>query len=304
MKTPVVLDFDDTAGPVPGALVLGLSTWQEDIRFACRWKEFRRLQALLEPRLPEGHGTVLLGSGDYHHLSHLLIQRQRSSGPFQVVVFDNHPDNMRFPFGIHCGSWVRHVAMLPQVSHVHVLGITSGDIGLSHAWENHWQPLRAGKLSYWCMDVDVGWARHAGLGHAFHSFGDPDALITAFLKNQTAAVPTYLSIDKDVLSAEVVHTNWDQGRLLEQHLLRVISAFSGRIIGSDITGEISSWQYRSWWKRQLSQLDGQADAGAEQSARWQAQQRTLNARLLRALAEASVPAANTVSPERSVSLVP
>ena len=63
-----------------------------------------------------------MGSGDFHHVSYLLIERLRRLGrQIQVVVFDNHPDNMRYPFGIHCGSWVWHVSRLPFVERVHVV---------------------------------------------------------------------------------------------------------------------------------------------------------------------------------------
>ncbi len=31
---------------------------------------------------------------------------------------------------------VNAASKLPQISHIHVLGITSSDIGLGHAWEN------------------------------------------------------------------------------------------------------------------------------------------------------------------------
>ena len=287
----VVLDFDKSVGELPGACMLDLSDWQESIRFGTGWKNFWRLKTLLSAQLPVQHGTVFTGSGDYHHISYLLIERLAQRLPagqcFQVVLFDNHPDNMRFPFGIHCGSWVKYVALLPQVSHVYVLGITSQDIGAAHAFENYWQPLRAGKLSYWCMDVDVGWSRYAGLSRAFHRFTNPDALIDAFLAEQDKAVsnrlPTYLSIDKDVISPEIVHTNWDQGRMLEKHLLRVIEALHGQIIGSDITGEVSVWQYRTWWKRLLSAMDGQANISAAQVNQWQQQQFVLNKRLLAAI---------------------
>jgi hypothetical protein len=56
----------------------------------------------------------------------------RASAPFQVVVLDNHPDNMRFRLACIAARG-RRVAMLPTVAHVHVVGITSADIGPRHA---------------------------------------------------------------------------------------------------------------------------------------------------------------------------
>ncbi len=286
---PLILDFDGSVGPIPGATTVALSDWQEDIRFGCTIRTFNRLRDYLDQRLPENHGTVLMGSGDYHHLTWPLVQRQRARGPFQLVVFDNHPDNMRFPLGIHCGSWVRKVALLPYVTHVHVVGITSGDIGAAHAWENYLRPLRAGKLSYWSMDVDVGWARKLGLAHAFRRFDDPDSLTRAMVDQlELAPQPTYLSIDKDAFSVTTARTNWDQGRIEERHGMAIIAALRGQIIASDINGEVSAYHYRTWWKRLLSGMDGQEPVPQAELDAWQAQQRALNTRLLAAIAQSSV----------------
>lgn len=288
MNAPLILDFDRSVRDLPGARVVDLSDWQEAIRFGCSLRRLRELRSVVEPRLPQHYGTVFLGSGDYHHLSWPLIERCAARGPFEVVVFDNHPDNMRFPFGVHCGSWVRKVALLPCVSHVHVLGICSGDVSARHAWENYLTPLRRGRLSYWTLGVDTRWASRFGLGGAFRAFDDADALIDRFVEERRgSSTPTYLSIDKDVLSPDVARTNWDQGRLDDGHLMRVIDALAGTIIGSDITGDISVYQYRAWWKRKLSALDEQPEIDAAQLAVWQAQQHALNLRLLERISAAS-----------------
>lgn len=288
-RDPLILDFDGSVGEIAGATTLPLGDWQEAIRFGCTLRTFARLRRHLDAVVPAEHGTVLMGSGDYHHLTWPLVERQRARGPFQLVVFDNHPDNMRFPWGIHCGSWVRKVAMLPYVNHVHVVGITSADIGAGHAWENYLQPLRAGKLSYWCMDVDVGWSARLGLEHAFRRFDDPDALTCAFVEQlRQAPQPTYLSIDKDAFSVATARTNWDQGRLEEHHAMAIIEALRGRIVASDINGEVSAYRYRTWWKRLLSGMDGQEAVPQSDLDAWQSQQRALNTRLLAAIAESSV----------------
>ncbi|MBX3688356.1 arginase family protein [Dokdonella sp.] len=285
---PLILDFDRSVGAFDGAIRIHLDAWQERIRFGCSQRKLRTCFAYIAAQLPPTHGTVMLGSGDYHHLSWPLIERVTSKQPFDVIVFDNHPDNMRFPWGIHCGSWVRRVALLPQVRKLRVLGISSGDVGAAHAWENYLMPLRRGKLEYWTVGVDVGWARRFGLGEAFQTFDSPTALLDRFAEQQrNAATPVYLSIDKDVLSAEVARTNWDQGQLLETDLVRGIDSLAGRIIGSDITGEVSQYRYTTWWKRKLSALDEQPQIDAAQLAQWQAQQHALNLRLLPRIAAAT-----------------
>jgi hypothetical protein len=282
---PVVLDIDRSAGPLPDALVLPLHDWQETLRFACSTAAMRRFGVTLDRQLPAHYGTVFMGSGDFHHLSWPLIARLRPSGSIQVVVLDNHPDNMRFPFGVHCGSWVRRVAALPFVEHVHVLGITSADIGAGHAWENYLTPLRRGRLTYWSMGVDTGWARRLGIARAFRGFDTPEALVDGFVEyRRTQHRPVYLSIDKDVFAPEVAQTNWDQGRLLLPHALALIDSLRHGLVGSDVNGEVSHYRYTTWWKRRLSALDEQPEIDPARLAGWQAQQHALNLRLLEAIA--------------------
>ncbi|MDB5896002.1 MAG: hypothetical protein JWQ88_3533 [Rhodoferax sp.] len=289
--TPVVLDVDGAVGPLAGARRLPLLDWQERLRFGCGLGTIRKLSDELDRALPPatGHGTVFMGSGDFHHLSWPLIARavrdraaRRGTEALRVLVLDNHPDNMRFPFGVHCGSWVRRVAALPEVGEVIVAGITSTDIGWRHAWENQLAPLRSGKLSYWSVGVDTGWARWLGLSSAFRNFDGVQALtdaLVAQLRSDRRA--TYLSIDKDVFAPEVVRTNWDQGRLQEAQAQALIEALHGQLVGSDVTGEVSSYRYRTAWKRWLSAQDGQdTDIEGPQLCAWQAGQHRLNESLL------------------------
>jgi hypothetical protein len=281
MSRSIVLDFDGSIGELPDRLVLPLREHEEGVRFGCSTGRLRRLGATLDASLPRDHGTVFLGSGDFHHLTWPLVARVPGNQAFQVVVLDNHPDNMRFPFGVHCGSWVRRVAAMPRVSHVHVIGITSQDIGKGHAWENYLGPLKAGKLTYWSTGVDVGWAGKLGLANAFRTFATSDAMVEAFVGTQTGAgQPVYLSIDKDAYAPDVAMTNWDQGTLSEAGGAAIIRSLRGRIIGSDITGDISRYTYKTWWKRRLSAMDEQPDIDPQRLRGWQDQQHALNLRLL------------------------
>jgi len=281
MSQPLVLDFDGSLTALENSNVIDLQNWQETVRFGCGMKNWRALRQTLDAKMPREHSTVLMGSGDFHHISHLLIARCQCDTLFDVVVFDNHPDNMRFPFGIHCGSWVRHVAALPNVCKVHVIGISSGDVSWRHAWENYLMPLYAGRVHYWTLGVDTRWARIAGLASRFHSFEQREELLTAFtavLRNDDT--PLYLSIDKDVLDASVAHTNWDQGHFLLEDIERVMAGFDGRLVGSDITGEISIHHYQTRWKRWLSAMDEQPVIAPEALAQWQQEQLAVNRRLL------------------------
>ncbi|MCL1860443.1 MAG: hypothetical protein FWG52_02765 [Proteobacteria bacterium] len=283
---PLVLDLDGShrAMDYPGLVRINLADWQERVRFGCAGRDWRAFSSHLEALFPDVHGPVLMGSGDFHHVSAFLIARQRRHMGLHVLVCDNHPDNMRFPFGIHCGSWVAHVARMPHVARVDVVGICSPDVGCAHAWENHLGPLFRGRVRYWTIGAKLGWMRALGLRDAARNFDDAASLVHALRRELSGThAPLYLSIDKDVLCESVARTNWDQGRLMLDELLSIIDAGAKRVIGSDITGEVSIHRYRARWKRWLSALDGQPSIDPDELIRWQRRQIEVNKVLLDAL---------------------
>ena len=276
-----VLDFDGSVQGMPDARVIPLRDQEERIRFACKKPELRSLGARIDGLLPSRDAAVFLGSGDFHHVTLPLIERLREK--VEVVVFDNHPDNMRYPFGIHCGSWVSHVSRLPCVTRVHVAGITSPDVEGFHVAENRLAPLREGKVVYWCVGRDLRWLRRCGV-RASRSFQSAGAMLAAFSEAIAASDDRlYLSVDKDVLAQDVVRTNWDQGVLQLVELTSTIRAMAARVVASDVTGDVSVYRYRGWWKRMLSGLDRQPDVDPERLAEWQHAHAAVNQELLVAL---------------------
>lgn len=287
MSQPLILDFDGSIGSL-NATVMDLRDRQEDIRFGCRMPVLKALGDELAPALNVLPSTVFLGSGDYHHVSYILIERlRRLATPIHVVVFDNHPDNMRYPFGIHCGSWVSYVSRLPFVSCVHVIGIASADVEGINVWQNHLAPLRSGKVRYWCVGKDLRWMRRLGVKHS-HSFATVSELLDGF-ENESRiwTEPVYLSIDKDVLSRDVVQTNWDQGVMTLEELEIAISMLKKLVIASDVTGEVSTYRFTTRYKRILAALDHQPDIPEGSLKPWQEQHQAVNRRLLSLLAGVS-----------------
>ncbi len=280
MTDAIVLDFDGSVLPLDGAAVIPLRNREEEIRFGCSRGSLGRLSDDLTAHLDPHSPLVFLGSGDFHHVTLPLIERLSVlRKTIEVVVLDNHPDNMHYLFGIHCGSWVGHVSRLPFVSRVHVAGITSSDVERGHVWENQLAPLRSGKVVYWCVGPDLSALRRAGVIES-QSFLTMSELLAALNDNLARTnTPVYLSIDKDVLSHDIVQTNWDQGVMRLEELESVIAMLRPRIIGSDIVGDVSSYRYRSWFKRILSGLDRQPAIPVSSLAAWQARHREVNQRL-------------------------
>ncbi|MCL2457376.1 MAG: hypothetical protein FWF31_00715 [Desulfobulbus sp.] len=286
MARPVILDFDDSGPPLsPDTLRIPLSDWQESIRFGCTLRNYAALASRLDGLMPLECGCVFTGSGDYHHLSLYLLRRLARHrdlvpGCLDVVVCDNHPDNMRYPFGLHCGSWVRHAVALACVRHIHVIGITSADITLAHAWENYLAPFVRKKLFYWSVGRRAAWLGLLGRRAHSRSFDSAGELVAAFTPVARDSGCLYLSIDKDVLSPAVARTTWDQGVFGLEDLEMVIRACSGKLAGADITGDVSAYAYGGVFKRLLCRLDGQRGLDAATSASWQKVQLAVNARLL------------------------
>ena len=281
MPPALILNFDDSVRPLPETDSVPLRDRQEAIRFGCRMSVLRALGPELAPELDAHAPITFLGSGDYHHLTYLLIERLRSLGTsIQVVVFDNHPDNMRYLFGIHCGSWVWHVSRLPFVARVHVVGITSKDVEGGHLWENHLASLYSGKVRYWCVQRNLRAMRYVGIRHG-QSFPSVASMLAQFSATLTAAPePVYLSIDKDVLAHDVVETNWDQGVMRLEELISSIDMMRGKLVAADVTGDVSSYRYQSRFKRLLSGLDGQPHIPDQTLGEWQARHQQVNQQLL------------------------
>jgi len=87
-----------------------------------------------------------------------------------------------------------------------------------------------------------------------------------------------------VLARDVVQTNWDQGVMRLEELTAAIRMLQGRIIASDVTGEVSSYRYRSRFKRFLSGLDRQPEIPERTLNESQAQHQQVNRHLLSLLA--------------------
>jgi len=284
-RPPLILDFDGSVLPLgANETRIPLGAWQERMRFGCFQRHFSLLENHLRSLMPKEYGCVFVGSGDFHHLTLLLLretaQRLCPLSPFDLVVCDNHPDNMRYPFGLHCGSWVSHAAALNCVRHVHVLGICSSDVTLAHAWENTLTPFLRRKLTCWTVNRRADWLGLAGRRDSCRVFPSADALIDAFFPVLEAISHAYISIDKDVLGPDIVRTNWDQGVFTEKHLEAILGAGRRKIVGVDLCGDISDYHYSSLLKQFLSRLDGQRPLSSAQIIEAQERHTVLNRKLL------------------------
>lgn len=256
---PVILQLDDSLTRQPaleahvrarGGRVMGAQDLGPALRLWSGEATLEILKRRLAAELP-GCGEadlVFAGSGDFHHVTPLMLERAlaQASQPVTLIHFDNHPDWIRFARGRHCGSWVGRAARLPGVARVITVGVTSHDIGAAKAHEGDLALIAEGKLDMFAWEAPDGRDEVVLEGRAWPTVAAMGE--TAFLDRLAAEIPTsavYVTLDKDVLRAEDAVTNWDQGRasldFVGQAVRRI--AAGRRLVGADVVGDWSKPVY-------------------------------------------------------------
>lgn len=118
----------------PNVEVLPMIDLGPPLRMECSFRDWKKL----ENRLVQTTGSVtdddlaatgpiitFCGSNDYHHVTLALLKRFRQ--PFNLLMFDNHPDWVEWYPGLHCGSWLNHAANLPTMMQAFHVGGYSGE---------------------------------------------------------------------------------------------------------------------------------------------------------------------------------
>lgn len=256
---PVILQLDDSLAR-QGALersvlerggrLLGARDLGPDLRLWTRSATLDELRRRIAEELPARSGAevVFAGSGDFHHVTPLLLERATAQArePVTLLHFDNHPDWVRFAQGLHCGSWIGRAARMEGMAHVVTVGVCSPDIGLRKAQDGDLDLIAEERLDVFAWTAPDGgdevelegrsWPTIAALGEA------------AFLDRLDAAIGTravYVTLDKDVLRAEDAVTNWDQGRASLDFVIAAVRrvAQGRRILGADVVGDWSKPAY-------------------------------------------------------------
>ena len=211
------------------------------------------LRDLLRRELPvesDGLDAVFAGSGDFHHVAPMLVERAIASaaGPVTLVHFDNHPDWVRFANGLHCGSWVNEAAKIPGIVRTITIGVCSDDLRNPRRKGANLGLIGSGALelyAYCGLDgdatagIDLGGTQWPTI--AQHG----DAAFLDFLDSRISTTAIYVTIDKDVLRPGDAVTNWDQGRMTLGYLLAAIERIAShrQIIGVDVVGDYSRPSY-------------------------------------------------------------
>jgi len=234
-----------------GGRVLDYRDLGPELRLWSRPPGLQRLRNRLAAALPatDGPALVFSGSGDFHHITPLLLSRALEvSGETSVTVlhFDNHPDWVKFGWGAHCGSWVGQAARMPGVSRVLTIGVCSSDIDRPETKRADLQIVEDGQVELYAYHAEASpevlsiggrsWPTIEAMGEA--AFAD-------FLPGRIETAAVYVTIDKDVLRPDEAGTNWDQGRTSLAFLRTLLDrALEGRrLIGADVVGDWSAPSY-------------------------------------------------------------
>lgn len=156
-----------------------------------------------------------LDSGNYHYLSEFWLEKIEE--PFQLAMFDHHTDmqpSALLPL-TSCGNWLlESLDLNPNLKRVWLIGPP----------EESFMELSAEDRCRvtWFSEEE---ANSADIHRLMADF-DPE-------------LPVYLSVDKDVLSEEVLSTNWDQGSMTLERMQEWVHFFAkaGSVIGLDLCGE-------------------------------------------------------------------
>ena len=197
---------------------------------------------------------TLYGSGDFHHISALLIDQFKED--FCVVVFDFHPDlDATFP-KFSCGSWVNIITRKIEVKKIVVLGPSSEDLDFPHNLTFNFSHLKDARVKIYPFYHKPSITAFGRI--VWENLRDKD--INRFMKELAENLPSknvYLSIDKDCLMPDYAVTNWEPGVLGLDWLLDALEVLKSEanIVGMDITGDYSPIVADSVIKKLCTKID-------------------------------------------------
>lgn len=189
-------------------------------------------QAILRKQITEASSIStpsihFFDNGNYHYMSKLWTDQIQE--PFDLVVFDHHPDMQppRFEGILSCGGWIKEVLDHNKlVQNVIVIGVAD------HLVEEIQEDLTHANAAE--ILSRVTFIRESELKALPQNLS---SRVYSKLANDPSSL--YISIDKDALNTQEAATNWDQGSLTFEQLAETLQSLAQnrKILGIDICGE-------------------------------------------------------------------
>ena len=234
---PLALDLDgsiiaqDILCTRLGAVV-PLAAWGEKMRVWAEVAVIKDIHERLVPLRKQYHApwVTFLGSGDYHHMTLVLMESLPvNQRPTVLVVVDNHPDWFLETPPYHCGNWVgTALATLGWLKQIILIGVDSNDFQGYRFWRAPWTDLCRDRLRvypYRTSKVTIpfrGLAPGTSPAGARKTWRGVDwsfqSLVASGVESTFRDIAValrgesvYLSIDKDCLRRDQLITDWEQG---------------------------------------------------------------------------------------------
>ena len=220
----------------------------------------------------DSRGAVtFFGSGDFHHLSSLLLSQFQE--PLSLIVFDFHPDWDILPPRMGCGSWVTRSLRKENILKCFLIVVSSKDISYPWIQSGNLNLLKNNRLEIYPyahgptpvflkkIPENISIRLEKGLlGSRIYWDEMRGKDLKEFFLSLIKRLPArnvYVSIDKDCLRNEYALTNWEEGRLSLDELLLMLRLIKENleIVGLDITGDYSRVSVSGSLKGILSRLD-------------------------------------------------
>jgi hypothetical protein len=252
--------------------VIDLVGESDRLRLFCGARSASRARAKIQEarRAWPGPWLTVSGSGDFHHLSLMLLESlPAAAAPFSLVLIDNHPDWSMLPPRYHCGNWVAGALKLAGLKDATLIGQNSNDFRAVDMALSPMPDLASGRVRLipWSL-ADVfspcRWPRGAGRPGSpveLRALGSrvrfspiaATGVLSAFEQaaDRLDGQSIYMSIDKDSLDPKDAVTDWEQGRLRLDELVQGVTLLASRchIIGADICGDRAPTPLRGRIKR-------------------------------------------------------
>jgi len=213
-------------------------------------------------------GITFLGSGDFHHVSNILINA--SSEPVTVINIDFHPDWGIFPRSLGCGSWVTETLKNDRVKKFLLLGMCSESAVSFSSQTGNYASLKNDRVEIypWAQCPSRVFFRKIPQNKSIKT--ETRGIFTKVYWNElkgknltefllrvlrtVSAKRVYISIDKDCLGKKFSLTNWQEGQLSLDDLFLMLKVIKQEmdIVGVDVTGDYSDISVRGVVKNIVS----------------------------------------------------
>jgi len=244
------LNLDDAWDSPPRDLpTIDARKWGPHLRFSAPPRTVETFFAEHDRQLAP---FVVYGSGDFHHLTALLIRRTTES--LVVVSFDNHPDWDIRPPQWCCGSWVNRALELPNVNKVAVWGCGNFECWWPGQAFGNRGAERAGKLEVhpWADDRPVKEQNRRGAIFRGTWRDEFDRFVSGL-----GGGNVYVTVDLDCLRRGDAVTNWESGKFSTDDVIWALSRLrsNARVIAGDVCGAFSQPKFARWKQRFVATLD-------------------------------------------------